>query len=713
MGFDRIDRRALLAGSGGLVIGLAVAGGANAQAKAAGMGGATLAAYLTIAADGAVTIWSPTTEMGQGTHTAHAAIIADELGIGLERVSVRHPSPAAPFRRGQGPFGAIMSSAGSWGVRAWIAPLRKAGAQARAVLIQAAAARWGVAPAELDIRDHQVAHARSRRRMALGEAAVLAAAMPLPEDPPLRPASAYRHQGRDIARLDTPAKVRGEGLYAADVRLPDMMVAAASLSPVFRAERESHDASAALAVPGVQQVVALPNGAAVIARDSWSALKGAAALTQTFRLTGKETEDSTAISALMRAGLSADGEARVGKREGDVEAALAGAARVHEAIYEVPYLSHTPMEPWSCTARFTEDGLEVWAPTQGQDGVLRAAAQAAGIEPEKVVVHTCMPGGGFGLRLSSDGVAAAVLCAKAAGKPVKLIWSRETEFANGRYRPAMMARLRAGLDAEGRIVGLHFRTCGHSLAADIGAMPRDGMPDWAGLQNMADVRYGWGAHLYDNVIRQMGPTTAAWRAVGATHNAFFVECFMDELAALAGQDPIAFRLAHLADGSPRQNRARRVIEAVRDAAVAAGPASADRVRGISYFESYGALCAQIAEVSLQDGAPKVHRVWCALDAGTIVMPDQARQQVEGGVMQGLSAALYERATIAQGRAQELNFNAYRIARIEDAPEVETIFVNSGETIGGVGEPPTPPIFAAVANAVSRLKGAPVRSLPLV
>jgi isoquinoline 1-oxidoreductase beta subunit len=711
MTLETLDRRTFLAAGGGLVIGFAAAGG-GAQAKATGEAGTTLAAYLTIAADGAVTIWSPTTEMGQGTHTAHAAIIADELGIGLERVSVRHPHPAAPFRRGQGPFGSIMSSAGSWGVRAWIAPLRKAGAQARAVLVQAAAARWGVPATDVDIRNHELVHVGGRRRMQFGAAAVLAASLPLPEDPPLRPASAWRHQGRDVPRLDIPAKVRGEPIYAADVRLPDMLIAAASLAPVFRAERESHDAAAALAVPGVSQVVALPNGAAVIARDSWSALRGAAALNQTFRLTGKEGEDSAAISALMRAGLSADGEARVGKREGDVDAALAAAARVHEATFEVPYLSHTPMEPWSCTARFTADGLEVWAPTQGQDGVLRAAAEAAGLPPERVVVHTCMPGGGFGLRLTSDGVAAAVLCAKAAGKPVKLIWSRETEFANGRYRPAMMARLRAGLDAQGRITALHFRTCGHSLAADIGGMPRDGVPDWAGLQNMADVRYGWGAHLYDNVIRQMGPTTAAWRAVGATHNAFFVECFMDELAALAGQDPIAFRLAHLADGSPRQRRARTVIEAVRDAAGAAGPAPAGRVRGFSYFESYGALCAQIAEVSLQNGAPRVHRVWCALDAGTVVMPDQARQQVEGGVMQGLSAALYERATIAGGRAQELNFTAYRIARIEDAPEVETLFINSGETIGGVGEPPTPPIFAAVANAVSQLKGAPVRSLPL-
>ena len=699
-----VDRRAFLAASGGLVLAAPVAGPAKAGTEAP-----TVTAFLRIGADGAITVLSPTVEMGQGTWTAHAAIIADELGVDLARVSVENPQPADPYRRGGN-----MGSAGSWGVRAWVGPLRKAAAQAREMLTQAAASRWGVPAGELTIRaDGRVAHVRTGRTLPFADIAADAGKLTPPANPALRPAASRRYVGTDQKRLDTPAKVRGTHIYAQDLKLDGMLYACARLSPVFKAEVERFDAASAKAVPGVVDVVAVPWGAAVVATSTWAAMRGADALQISWKPTGKENEASADISATIRAGLDADGDARVARREGDVDAAFKGAARVITADYEVPYLAHMCMEPWSCTARFTGDRLEVWAPTQGQDRVLQEAAVASGLKPEAITVHSLQPGGGFGLRLVSEHVPAAVICAKAMGRPVKYFHRREDEIGQARYRPVMAARLSAALSADNRIIGLTFRTCGPSLARQIGGRLPDGQADWAAVQNMGDVRYDWGAVRYDNVVRDFSAPLAAWRAVGATHNAWFVEAFMDELARAAGEDPVAFRLKHLSADVPRQARARRVVERVAQAANWGTPLADGRKRAIAHFESYGALCAHVAEGSLENGMMRVHKVTCVLDAGEVVMPDQARQQVEGGVVQGLSAALFEAAPIANGRSVKTNFDSYRVMRINEAPQVETVFLNSGETIGGVGEPPTPPAIAVAGNLMAALTGQPVRSMPLV
>lgn len=699
-----VDRRAFLAASGGLVLAAPLAG----HAKAGDVAG-TVTAFLRIGMDGAITVLSPTVEMGQGTWTAHAAIIADELGVDLAKVSVENPQPADPFRRGGN-----MGSAGSWGVRAWVGPLRKAAAQAREMLTSAAAARWNVPANELTIRpDGRVAHVRTGRAIAFADIAADAGKLTPPANPALRPAASRRYVGTNQKRLDTPAKVRGTHVYAQDLKLPGMLYACARLSPVFKAEVERLDAASAKAVPGVVDVVAVPWGAAVVATSTWAAMKGADALDITWKSTGKEGEDSAAISAAIRAGLDADAEARVARREGDLDAAFKGAARVITADYEVPYLAHMCMEPWSCTAMFAGDRLEIWAPTQGQDRVLQEAAAASGLKPEAIMVNSLQPGGGFGLRLVAEHVPAAVICAKAMGRAVKYFHRREDEITQARYRPVMAARLSAALSADNKIIGLTFRSCGPSLARQIMGRLPDGQADWAGVQNMADVRYDWGAVRYDNVVRDFSAPLAAWRAVGATHNAWFVEAFMDEVARSVGEDPVSFRLKHLSADVPRQARARRVVERVAQAASWSEAPAAGRRKAIAYFESYGALCAQVAEGELENGTLRVHKVTCVLDAGEIVMPDQARQQVEGGIVQGLSAALFEAAPVAGGKSVKTNFDAYRVMRINEAPQVETVFINSGETIGGVGEPPTPPAIAVAGNLMAALTGQPVRSMPLV
>jgi len=700
-----LTRRDFVLGSGALAVAVSLPLRAEAGSDAAAAQ-AFVTAFLEVSPDGRVTLHSPTTEMGQGTHTGHAVIIADELGVDLERVSVVTAEPADPFRRnGQ------MGSGGSWGVRAWYQPLRKATAQAREVLIAAAATQWSVPAAECMLERGEVVHAASQRRQGIGGLAAAAAALPLPAEPPLRPKSELRFTGRKVPRVDLPAKVRGEPVFASDVERPGMVYACARLTDVFGAELDSFDRESATAVSGVLDVVAIPGGAAVVATNSWAAIQGAEKLRIRFKPTPHDKLDSATISRQMRVGLGEGAQPISARADGDWAAVAKAAERVVEADYEAPYLSHSPMEPWNCTVEFGGDGeVHIWAPVQTQDRNRNAAAAAAGLPAEKVRLHTTLLGGGFGRRLGSDGIAAAVVTARAVKRPVKFFWRREDEFGQGWYRPAQVARLKAALDADGRVSGLHVRTAGPALSASFSpqGLPA-GQLDGSSVQTIRESRYKPAAFHVEWVRVDQPVSMAPWRAVGATQNGYFLECFIDEVARAANKDPYQLRRELLA----HDPRALNVIDTAAKAAGWGQPLPKGRALGMAFVECYGSLCAEVAEVSLRDGKPFVHRVVCALDCGSIVLPDGVRSQVEGGIVQGLSAVLGEAVNIGAGGAVERNFDTYPLLRITQSPErIETIIIESGEAMGGVGEPPLPPLAPAVVNALAALTGKPIRELPL-
>lgn len=705
-----LSRRSFIAGSGALVVSLTVS-----AAPVFAQSTAKLTAFLEIAADGRVKLWSPSTEMGQGIHTGHAMLIAEELGVPLSRISVETASPAPPFRRGVTATNpGAMSSGGSWGMRAWHQPLRKAAAQARAMLLAEAAEAKKLPVGELDIADGVVVRG-GKAVGPIGAFAAGAAKREAPAEPMLRDKAARRFTGTKQARLDLPAKVKGEPIYCFDMELPGMVHACARLSPVFRGELQDFDEASAKAVKGVSQVVALPGGAAVVASSTWAAMKGAEALSIRFKPTPHDKLDSATISANMKAALDSPKPAVSPRADGDFPTALKAAAKVVEADYEVPFLAHTPLEPWNAVVRFNADGtLEVWAPTQAQDRLLGAITAASGLTADKVTIHTTLLGGGFGRRLRDvEGVRDAVLVAKAVGKPVHYFWRREDEIGQGWYRPAQMARMKAALDASGKVTGLSFRAAGPSMVLDFAApatpIPEGGL-DGSSLQSIADTRYKPPALLLEYAMRREPVPTAPWRAVGSTQNGFFIECFLDEVAKAAGKDPLALRRELLAHDA----RALKVLEVVAEKSGWGTPLPQGRARGLAYMESYGSLCAEVAEVSIADGRPKVHRVTVAIDCGSIVSLDGAVSQLEGGVVQGLSTALGEAVEIADGGAATRNLDSYQLLRMPDAPtQIDCHIIESGEPMGGVGEPPVPPIAPAVCNALFALTGKPIRKLPIV
>lgn len=707
-----LSRRSLLAGLGGLAVAVSLPASAQqtsppptSLAGAAGANGrpGMLTAYIVVKPDEKVVMISPTTEMGQGSQTAHAAIIADELGIDIAQVTVETAIPADPYR-----WNGSMGSGGSWGVRRWSKHLHHAAAQAREMLIQAAAQRWNVDPAQVSLTDGRLVN--GSRSLSIGAVAEAAAKLTPPDNPPLRDPSSFRYVGKGVPRLDIPPKVRGEQIYAMDFRLPGMLYACARLNPVFHGDIAGFDPVPAMKIKGVRQVVKVKYGVAVIADTVWAAMKGADAVVITPAPSPQDSLSSTALSIAMKEGLGA-AQAAPSTTKGDVEAAFKGAAKVITADYAVPYISHAPMEIWNCTARFEAGRLELWAPTQVQDRSLRTAAATAGIAPEAVTLHTFLLGGGFGRRLMDDGIPAAVQCAMALpGTPVKFFWRREDEMERGYYRPAQMARLTAALDADGRLAAMAIRTAGPSMRREFtpGSL-KDGDLDGSSVQDLTALRYAIPHYRLDYAMRHVAVTAAPWRAVGATQNAFFLECFIDELAAAAGKDPVEFRRALLRDDP----RALRVIDTAAAKGNWGGALPAGHARGFAYFESFNALSAHVVEASIIDGIPKVQRVTAVLDCGRVVLPDGARSQMEGGVIMSLSTALYEAVTVKDGRAEQRNFDSYRLMRMGEAPAVDVHFIESGETMGGVGEPGLPPATPALVNALSMVLGRRIRSLPIV
>ena len=652
-------------------------------------------AWLNVDPEGVVTVFLGRSEMGQGTYTGMAVLVAEELDASWKTVRVVQGDADPRYGR--------MITGGSSSVRQSWDPLRKAGAAAREMLVAAAAAAWKVEPGSCLAVDGAVVHVASGRRAGYGELAAAAARLPVPENPRLKDPRDFALIGKPIPRLDTPAKTRGAATFGIDVRIPGMLHAAVARSAALGGKVARFDAAKALAVPGVKKVVEVPTGVAVLADTTWTAFRGRDALGVTFEAGPNGSLDSAAIARLVA---SAPVDPIPARSEGDLEKALAGAAKKVSATYHLPFLAHATMEPMNCVARVDAGGAEIWAPTQAPLWARGDVAKALGLPEEKVIVHVTFLGGGFGRRAFPDFVVEAAQVAKAAGAPVQVTWTRQDDLQGDFFRPCGQNELRAGLDAKGGLVAWHHLVRSPSISrSNFGSAGKPGHPDV--VEGAVTVPYRASAILIDSAVPDVGVRLGWWRSVYASQNAFAEECFLDEVAAAAGKDPLAFRLALL----PPEHLLRTVLTLAGEKAGWGKKLPKGVARGVACHSSFGSHVAEVAEVSLQKGKVRVHRVVCAVSCGTALNPDSVAHQMEGSVVYGLSAALRGEITFAKGAAIQDNFHVYEPLRISEMPKVETYIVPSTAAPGGIGEPGLPPIAPAVANALFALTGKRLRSLP--
>ncbi len=708
-----LSRRATLFGAaaGSLLLGVRLAPPAAAQVQAAGR----LNAFLAIGPDGTVTLRSPFAEGGQGIYTGLAQIVAEELDVPMGAMRVVQAPHGRAWRTM--PFGPepVRFTGGSYSTRSSYGAMRRAGAAARAMLVSAAATRLGVERSELTTRDGAVHHAASGRHFSYGALAADAARLEPPAEPALKDPATFRLIGTSAKRLDTAAKSNGSAQFGIDVRVQGMAQAAVLHSPVPGGRPLRIDDAAAKAMRGVIGVYPLPGAVGVVAESWWQAKKAADALTVEWDAPEAPSRvSSTAMLAAMQARLDEPGA--TAEKDGDAAAALAGAARRVEATYDAPFLAHAALEPLNCTAQVEGDRVTLWVGNQGPDFFAAVAAQVAGVPVENVTVHTPYLGGFFGRRFvyGPEQVGQAVLLAKAVGRPVKVLWSREEDLKADQFRPLSTAKLRAGLDADGRLLALHATAVGEGpLGRWMPHFMADPAIDNSVIEGLTRKPYAIAARQVDVERHPLDYPSGFWRSVGHSMNDYFMESFIDEVAQAAGKDPFAYRLAMLEPGS----RPAVLLRAVAD--LAGGwrdaPYEVDgtrRAMGIAIAEPFGSLCAQIAEVSVTGGEVRVHRVWCAIDPGSVVNPLLVQRQMQSGIAYGLSAALYEQVTVEDGVVQETNFDTYRWLGPEAMPEVFVRIVESGAAMGGIGEPGTAPIAGAVCNALFALTGTRIRSLPL-
>ena len=665
-------------------------------------------ALLRLDPDGTVTVISKHLEMGQGAYTGLATLVAEEMDADWSRVRVV-AAPADAERYANLLFG-IQGTGGSSAMANSWEQYRRAGATARAALVAAAASEWGVDAGEVSTEAGEVVHAGSGRRLGYGALAGTAASMPVPEDVALKDASAFRYIGREgvTPRVDAGDKAMGRATFTQDLKLPGMLTAVVAHPPRFGATVARFDDTAARAVPGVVEVVEVPTGVAVVAEHFWAARQGREALRVQWDESGAVDRSDSDILGEMRQLAGRPGlEVR---NDGDAEGALAG-ARTVELTFEVPYLAHACMEPMNCVVDLRDDGVAIHTGAQIQTLDQAAVAAALGLEPAQVQIETLYAGGSFGRRAAktSDYIVEAAQVAQAmeTRAPVKLVWTREDDTRAGFFRPAFLHRVRAGVDGNGRVVAWWHRAVGSSTAAGSALGAPEGDP--SGVEGIEDMTYAVPNIYVDQHTPEPGIPVQWWRSVGHSHTAFAVEVMVDQLARAAGQDPVDFRRGLLAD-DPRKLG---VLELVAERAGWGTPLPAGRARGVAVHQSFGSYVAEVAEVSLENGRPRVHRVVCAVDCGQPINPDVIRMQMESGIVYGLSAALFGKITIDRGRVVEGNFDRFRIARMSEAPEIEVHIVPSTEAPTGVGEPGLPPIAPAVANAVAALRGGrAVTSLPM-
>ena len=643
-------------------------------------------------------------EMGQGVTTSLPMLLAEELEADWSKIRIDFaPADKAYIN----PMFGMQGTGGSTSVRAAYTPLRKAGAAAREMLVAAAGETWGVDKSECRAEQGAVLHAASGRRLTYGKLAVKAATMPLPHDVPLKDPKDWKILGTRVRRLDTPPKVDGSAEFGIDVKRPGLLVAVIARSPVFGGKVKSFDATKAKAVPGVRHVVEISSGVAVVADGYWPAKKGRDALEITWDEGPNAGVSSASISQLFAQ--RAEQPGAVARHDGAPDAALPAAPTKLDAVYELPFLAHATMEPMNCTAHVRADGVDIWAPTQFQTGAQGLGAGIGGVPPEKVKVHTTYLGGGFGRRFELDFLREALETSKAAGAPVKVVWSREDDMRNAQYRPACRHALRAGLDAAGQPVAWTHRIAAPSIMARVFPDTVKNGLDGEAVEGGVGMPYTIPNVHVDYVLTDTGIPVGFWRSVNNSFNAFVVESFIDELAQAAKKDPYEYRRDLL-------GKAPRHLAVLNLAASKAGwgtPLPTGRGRGIAVYKAFETYVAQVAEVSVDsDGAPHVHRVVCAVDCGPVVNPDIVEAQMQSAIVYGLTAALWGEITIDRGRVQQGNFNDYRMLRLAEMPQVEVHIVSSTDSQGGVGEPGTPPIAPAVCNAIFALTGKRVRKLPI-
>ena len=711
-----ISRRAfLLSGAGaafGVVFGGTLAGISEAFAQS---GEFAPNGWVRVAPGGTVTIYSPASEMGQGVMTAMPLLLAEEMDLDWSKVKVEQ-APYNPKVFGNPFFGGAMGTGASRTTQSYYPILRLAGMQARLIMMQAAAEKWGVPVSEVTTEPHVAVHRASGRSMGYGEIAAFAK---VPAEPPrvskdqLKPATEFRLIGKDVPRVDVPDKVIGKAEFGIDVRMAGMLYGAVLRAPVQGEKAARIDDAEAKKIPGVVQIVPMPWGVGVVAETYPAARKAKAALkvewTQTSKARGYSSNQIIAAYAKRARNLLDTGGVDF-HNEGDARGAIAKAAKILSAVYTSEHVAHACMEPMNATARVTGDKIEVWAPTQGPSATTFALMGAFGYRPENISVHTTLLGGGFGRRFEVDfALDAAVLAKAVAGRAVKVIWSREDDIRNDKYRPLVAQHLTAGLDRQGRIVALRHRIVGESTLAR--AIPplfqQVGGKDPV-LCEGSEVKYHVPNHLIEYLREQRGVDVGFWRAVGPGYTKFAVETFIDEIAADAGKDPVEYRLGML----EKEPRARAVIE---EAARMADwkRKRTGRALGIAYSDTWNAHTAEVAEVSVDrnSGKIRVHEVWAVVDCGVALQPGNVAAQIESSIIYGASHALLERITFKRGAVQQSNFHDYPVMRMNEAPLVTVKVIPTDNDPGGIGETGLPPISPAIANAVAKLTGKRLRALP--
>ncbi|WP_322104175.1 xanthine dehydrogenase family protein molybdopterin-binding subunit [Paraburkholderia sp. J41] len=728
-----LSRRAFLkyaavvgaASGGGLLFGFSVPalgqGGQTGAARQSVVGGDGVEpaqpgvfapnAFIQIDRESKVTLVIPKVEMGQGVYTSIPMLIAEELEVPLESITVDHAPPDAklftdPLLGGQ-------LTGGSTSIRYAWNPMRQAGASARTLLVAAAAQQWQVDPATCQAQAGRVLHAPTQRSLGYGELVDAAAKLPPPQNVKLKDPKDFKLIGTRAKRLDSPEKVDGAAMFGFDVRLPGMVYAAIATCPVFGGTLASVDDTHAKTLPGVLQTVKFDNGVAVIGAHTWAAKRGVQALAiQWNEGAGANVSMQTIVADLANA---AKRPGAVARKEGNVEQAFSNAKTRVDAVYQQPFLAHATMEPVNCTVHVTADACEIWVGSQVPTRVVDTAAKLTGLPAEKIVVHNYLLGGGFGRRLETDMVAQAVKVAKQLGAPVKVVWTREEDIQHDMYRPYYYDTISAGLDANGKPVAWQHRIVGSSIMARFAPPAFKNGLDPDAVEVASDLPYDLPNQFVDYVRQEPHAVpTAFWRGVGPTRSTFVVESFIDELAAQAKVDPVKYR-QDLLGKSPRAlnvlNVATRAANWIPGAQLAPDK-NGGKGRGVSVMHAFGSFFAIVVDVAVENGEVRVNHITCAVDCGMTVNPDTIEAQVQGGIIFGLTAALYSQITISNGRVEQSNFTDYRMLRINETPDIDVHIVQSGEAPGGIGEPGTAALQPALANAIFAATGKRLRHLPV-
>jgi isoquinoline 1-oxidoreductase beta subunit len=697
--------------AGGLAISVAFPGLADAASIGAQAWGPEstpneVNAFLAIDPDGSILIRSPHQEMGQGAITALPMIVAEELECDWSKVKVEYASPARNLRE-KNVYGE-MTTVGSRGVRTSWQMLLQAGASARERLIAAAAQRWNVSPSDCEAANSKITHKTTGRSFDYGALAADAANIKLDKEPAIRMPDQFKLIGKRLARLDTPLKINGSAKFAIDTVVPNMVYAAVSACPVFGGRLKSVDDAPVKGRRGVLQVVKLDNAVVVVADRFWRAKEALALLKPEWAAGEAGNTDSAQFAKLYRDTL--DGPMVSARNDGSVEDAFGKGGKFVEAVYEAPHLAHATMEPLNATVHLQPDKLEVWLGSQTPMGTIRQAAAASGLKPEQIVIHNCFLGGGFGRRSINDEMRQAILVAKEVGKPVKLVWTREEDMTQDRYRPQAAVRMKAALGPDGMPTAFDAKIAVGSILRSTGINKVENGIEAQAVEGFANIPYAIPSVRVGCMLKNTHVPVMFWRSVGSSQNAFFVESYIDELAQAAGQDPYKFRRALLAGKSDFLG----VLDTIAEKSDWGKPLGQGRGRGIAIHECYGSIIGQVAEVTVsQKGEVKVDRVVAAVDCGHVVNPGIVEAQIQSGVIYGLSAALYGEITIKQGRVEQGNFDEYQVVRLADTPKIEVyLALSGGKKWGGIGEPGTAATAPAVANAVFAATGTRVRSMPL-